>query len=682
MHLSLLIFIAWLIYMFISHQWYLFISHWIMSLVMIAGSFIAGSTAESGGAFAFPVMTLIFNIPPDVVRNFSLAIQSIGMTSASFYIFTKKIPIDRKYLFLSTIGGTAGIIIGTVFILHLVSPEYIKMLFFSFWLSFAFVLFYLNQIKKREVNESLPDLNNSQKTVLIVIGVFGGILTSILGSGLDIFTFSYVTMRYNLSEKVATPTSVIIMTFNSIAGVLLHIFIFNGIGAGEFDLLKVCIPVVIFGAPLGVYFVYRVKRTQIARLLYIILLLQFIIAFIFIKPSGSLLIFSIFVFFFGIIIFSYFGKVFLLTAVLERIFIPERFAGRTFAWDIQTKIGYNTGSGFWKEIFRRRYWVLLLFCLWIASLFIFTRGNIFILLKSPVPVLIIIVAIISSMIANSTAADGGMLFLPALSIIFLSCLPAIDFFRSYFSYQVYTLPAIIITIQITQSFGMLSGSISWWRSGVKILIKENILNLIGVCIGVIIAKYYLIVNEEAVYKAFGSWNLIMFFIIVYNLIIVKTIPNKTKWPGRFSWIFLLVGMIGGVIATWTSIGVGSLTSFVLILLLKPEISIANGSIMMALSSIVIVAIDFIFLKKSLPLEIVLFTIPAVIIGGFSAPYLSMWFGKKFCRLLLKADPSIELSAKGEKISKNILEYTSGQLVMQISFIIVCLYNSIYYLFVK
>ena len=38
-------------------------------------------TSEGGGAVAFPVMTLALGIPPAVARDFSLMIQSCGMTA-------------------------------------------------------------------------------------------------------------------------------------------------------------------------------------------------------------------------------------------------------------------------------------------------------------------------------------------------------------------------------------------------------------------------------------------------------------------------------------------------------------------------------------------------------------------------------------------------------------------------
>lgn len=308
MRFTLFILAGWLVYMFFSNQWYLFVSGWFMSVTMIFGSFIAGASSEGGGAFAFPVMTLIYRISPEVARNFSLAIQSVGMTAASVFIFKKKILVEKKYLVLSSIGGAFGVVLGTLYVVPFVSPSYVKMLFFSFWLSFAFVLFYLNHIKKREVFKDILNLKKTDKFLLMSTGALGGILTSIIGSGIDIFTFSFVTLRYDLSEKVATPTSVIIMAINSIVGFALHGLVLGDFGNEEYMYWIVCIPVVIFGAPLGAYVINVIKRIYIAEFLYLVIIGQFVGACYIIRPSGQLLIFTIAVFFTGLFIFSMFSK--------------------------------------------------------------------------------------------------------------------------------------------------------------------------------------------------------------------------------------------------------------------------------------------------------------------------------------------------------------------------------------
>ena len=284
-------------------KWTLFADNWFMSVTMIFGSLIAGASSEGGGAVAFPVMTLIFDIPPAVARNFGLAIQSIGMTAASYLIFIKGIKVEFKYLLLVSMGGMLGIIFGTYYLVPIIPSPYAKMLFVSFWLSFGLVLFYVNEIYKRKTIDQLPHFSLLEKFTIVFIGVIGGSISSILGSGLDIFSFSYVTMRYHLSEKVATPTSVIIMAINSIFGFILHVLFVRDFGTAEFNYWLVCIPVVIVGAPAGAYLINKRTRGFIAQFLYLIILVQFIGALIIIKPQGSLLHFSILSFAFGLTIF-------------------------------------------------------------------------------------------------------------------------------------------------------------------------------------------------------------------------------------------------------------------------------------------------------------------------------------------------------------------------------------------
>lgn len=305
---TLLILTAWLIYMSSTHQWSLFIENLFMSITMIFGSFIAGATSEGGGAVAFPVMTLIFQITPDVARNFSLAIQSIGMSAAAYLIFTQRIPINKTYLLLCSLGGLLGLILGTYLIAPIVSPPYTKMFFVSLWLSFGFILFYLNIHEPHQKIKSLPPLSITNKNTFILLGFLGGIIVSVVGSGLDILTFAFVTLRYRLSEKIATPTSVCLMAGNSLVGFLLHAFVIGDFGLQEFHYWLVCIPVVIFGAPLGAYFINQKSQNFIANCLYFVLIAQFIGALIVIQPSGLLFWFTLGTFVTGLIVFFSLAK--------------------------------------------------------------------------------------------------------------------------------------------------------------------------------------------------------------------------------------------------------------------------------------------------------------------------------------------------------------------------------------
>ncbi len=294
---------VWTYFMATGNLWVLFSENWFMTATMAFGSFIAGASSEGGGAIAYPAMTLLFNIEPDIARNFSFAIQSVGMTFAAIWIFISGIKIEKNYLLLAGAGGLLGIIAGSYFIVPLVKPDYAKMMFVSFWLSFGVALAVVNFINKRKSIQHLPELSTYQKAELFTVGIFGGFFSSVLGNGLDICTFSYVVMKYGLSEKIATPTSVILMASNAIVGFIIHLFFLNTFQTEAFNYWLVCIPVVIFGAPLGAYTITLIGRKAIAGILILIIIAQFITALYVIRPGLDLILFSTLIFILGIFIF-------------------------------------------------------------------------------------------------------------------------------------------------------------------------------------------------------------------------------------------------------------------------------------------------------------------------------------------------------------------------------------------
>ncbi|MDX1672686.1 MAG: sulfite exporter TauE/SafE family protein [Balneolaceae bacterium] len=294
---------VWAVWMHINDLWHLFASDWYITLTMVFGSFIAGASSEGGGAIAYPVMTLMFEIDPSVARNFSLVIQSIGMSSAALWIVAKRVPIEKTYLWIVTTGGAAGMVLGTYYIAPHLTPSYAKMMFVSFWLSYGIALFIINHIRKRDTVSSIPKLNYHQKGELMLIGVIGGIISAIFGNGIDICSFSYVTLKYRLSEKIATPTSVILMALNAIVGATLHGFVIGDLQSEVIDFWLVSIPVVLLGAPFGAYVISRINRLYIAGLLYLIILVQFVSAWLIIRPAPMLIFFSLMVFIFGSILF-------------------------------------------------------------------------------------------------------------------------------------------------------------------------------------------------------------------------------------------------------------------------------------------------------------------------------------------------------------------------------------------
>ena len=94
------------------------------------------------------------------------------------------------------------------------------MLFTSLWLSFALALFWVNRERARPVLQTIQARSPRIALLLFAVGLAGGIISSVLGSGLDIITFAVLVLGFRVCESVATPTSVVIMAGNAVFGAL------------------------------------------------------------------------------------------------------------------------------------------------------------------------------------------------------------------------------------------------------------------------------------------------------------------------------------------------------------------------------------------------------------------------------------------------------------------------------
>ena len=292
--IMLSVWIVWYGYTFPNSQLILE-KNWPITLTMVFGSFIAGATSSGGGAIAFPVFTKILSISALDAKIFSLAIQSVGMSAATLSIIIMRIPIEWRIVWWASLGGVFGVFLGSILIAELLPSNLIKMLFSMMIASFALTLAIVNW-NKRSYNNSLPVFSIVEKSILVLSGFVGGVMTGLVGNGIDIICFSVMILLFRLSEKVSTPTSVILMAINAIIGFSAHLFIVGGFSLQVESYWLAAIPVVVIGAPLGVYFCTKLNNKTIASML--ICLISFeLLSSILIIPQTSFII-SISVFYF------------------------------------------------------------------------------------------------------------------------------------------------------------------------------------------------------------------------------------------------------------------------------------------------------------------------------------------------------------------------------------------------
>ena len=261
-------------------------------------------TSEGGGAVAFPVMTLAFGIAPEIARDFSLMIQSCGMTAAAYTIFWMRVQLEWHSIIFCSLGGIFGMIIGLEFIDPNLTPPQKKIGFVCVWFSFAFALFLLNRYHKRKTYKTIPDFKLWKMIVLLITGFIGGIFSAIAGSGVDICSFSILTLLFRITEKTATPTSVVLMAGNTVVGFYWRQVMQQAISADAYYYLAVCVPIVVLGAPLGSVIGSHFHRQILAGLIYVLDTVALISAYVIVPLNKVLIGLSVGIIVFGFLFFG------------------------------------------------------------------------------------------------------------------------------------------------------------------------------------------------------------------------------------------------------------------------------------------------------------------------------------------------------------------------------------------
>lgn len=286
-------------------SWFIFIGptdavgivadNWPVSLTMAFGSIIAGATSEGGGAVAFPIFTKILQVAPEESKVFSLAIQSVGMTAASTMIIAMRIQVEWRVIRWVSLGGIIGMLLGTVLLAPLLPPAAIKMSFTVMATSFAVTLFAMNH-GIHLYNLNLSRYTVYEKSLMLIIGIVGGTMCGLVGNGIDIIAFSLMVLLFRISEKIATPTSVILMSINAIFGFFIHYFVIGGFNDKVEEYWLAAIPVVVVGAPLGAIICSTMSRRQIVNLLLLLILIEFVSSILLIRITKNIFFISLAIF--------------------------------------------------------------------------------------------------------------------------------------------------------------------------------------------------------------------------------------------------------------------------------------------------------------------------------------------------------------------------------------------------
>ena len=277
------------------------VKNWPVAVTMVFGALVGGGTSEGGGAVAFPVFTKVLHIPAAQARLFAFAVQTVGMGAASLSILFLRIPIDRRVLPWAGMGGVIGLVTCTYLIVPHVPPQLVRICFTVMVSSLAVALIILNLKEKGPRHQRCPIFGPREKALLVAAGLIGGLMSGLVGCGENIVTFMVMALLFRVSEKVVTPTTVILMTIVTIVGFGLHAFAIHDFSKQVCSYWLAGAPIAVVFAPLGAYLCSRMTRDTIAGILIFLISLEFLSTLILIPISravaltalGTLVVFGV-----------------------------------------------------------------------------------------------------------------------------------------------------------------------------------------------------------------------------------------------------------------------------------------------------------------------------------------------------------------------------------------------------
>ena len=253
----------WLGLFFLFDSIQFFIAHWYYPAMMVGGAFVAGFTPEGGGAVAFPVLSVFLKVDRVLARDFSMMIQSIGMTSASIFLLSHPRTIIKEYkpllwfIPIALVGTSVGFLT-----LQKIPVYIIQAMFLA--LSATFVIAYY--VSDHRGIKEVVELDGKLDMFYLCLVLFGGgLVSSLFGTGADVVLYVLLITQFNMTAKKATRMSIVLQAAISIFGFAWRAFVDHGLTRYQIDTWLCAFPVVLFMAPFGVYILSRLHVDWMLR---------------------------------------------------------------------------------------------------------------------------------------------------------------------------------------------------------------------------------------------------------------------------------------------------------------------------------------------------------------------------------------------------------------------------------
>ena len=211
--------------------------------------------------------------------------------------------------------------------------------------------------------------------------------------------------------------------------------------------------------------------------------------------------------------------------------------------------------------------------------------------------------------ANSTGAGGGVIFIP------------------FFNQLEFTEQQAIATSIAIQCFGMTSGALTWWfhyrQQKTDLILWQGFKRIISITSVTAVIGIWLVYSlnlhaQTSLSYSFSWFSLILGTSIIAVVLWVKPQRERSRIL-LVDWIvFALIGVLGGVITAWLSVGVGELLAIYLILRRFDVIMAVAAAVVVSAITVWSAIWQHTLIDPNVYWQVVLFAGPGAILGGVLA----------------------------------------------------------------
>jgi hypothetical protein len=253
----------------------------LLSLVAFLVGIISAIAGVGGGIFIIPFLSLVYNFSLHQAVGTSLAMV-IFTSLSSIAGYSRQRRIDYKVGLILPLTTIPGALLGA-YLTTLITPRLLGLIFAVFLIfvalrmAFQFNLYRIRtprEIKSRhrkiiDSDGTLFEYSYTNVNLGLILSFLGGLSSGLLGIGGGPLMVPILHLVMKLPMHVTVATSMFIMIFTSISGVVTH-FSFGNVHLDYAFFL--CIGV-IFGAQLGAYFSKKISEKNLRRFFGVVLLL-------------------------------------------------------------------------------------------------------------------------------------------------------------------------------------------------------------------------------------------------------------------------------------------------------------------------------------------------------------------------------------------------------------------------